>query len=37
MKWSFQRNIRNNEMWEQFHEVIDMEELAWVKCKHCRK
>lgn len=22
MKWSFQRKIRNNEMWEQFHEVL---------------
>lgn len=37
MKWSFQRNIRNNDMWEQFHEVLDPEGVAWVKCKHCRK
>lgn len=34
--WSFQRNIVNPELWEQFHECIDkLHHKILVKCKHC--
>jgi len=36
-KWSWDRRLHNNELWEDFHEVIDPQGILQVKCKYCRE
>jgi len=36
-KWSWERQLRNSELWDSFHEVLDAQSLPGVKCKRCRQ
>jgi hypothetical protein len=36
-KWSWNRHLRNPELWETFHEVLDPHGIPAVKCKACRQ
>ena len=36
-KWSWDRQLRNSELWDTFHEVLDPQGVSAVKCKACRQ
>jgi hypothetical protein len=36
-KWSWDRQLRNADLWNTFHEVVDPQGLPGVKCKRCRQ
>ena len=36
-KWSWDRQLRNSELWDTFHEVLDLQGIPAVKCKACRQ
>ena len=36
-RWSWDRQLRNSELWDTFHEVLDSQGVPAVKCKACRQ